>query len=114
MKLLSKPFYLAGVKYSEEARLATIPRGDEVEVSHQPENKYDAFALAVTYKGIRIGHIPRTDQACWFYHTFHNVPVRCVVLDFDRNQPPYEQIKVQFECGDLYMTQVVKQGVIAV
>lgn len=113
MKLLSKPFYIAGVKYSEAHKL-TPKNNVDVSISHHPENKFDAFALACTIDGIPVGHIPRTEQATWFYHTFHNIPVRCRVVAWDRNKPPFEEIQVVLECSDTYMTTIVKQGAIPV
>lgn len=110
MKAISLTFHIAGVKYSDEAKLACVPPGTLVDVVHRPDNKFDAFALEASIRDVRIGHIPRTEQACWFYHIFHNVGVRCVVDAFDRNKPPYEQIQVHFECSNSYMTEVVKQG----
>lgn len=113
MKPLSPTFYIAGVKYSDAHRITHAPPGTVVEVTHQPDNKFDAFALVCSILGIRVGHIPRTEQAAWFYHIFHNVNVVCRVVEWDTTKPPFEQIKVVFECDDKYMTQVVKQGVFA-
>lgn len=114
MKPLSKPFPLAGVKFAKEEANITLPldlAAADVKVSHNPLNPYDAFALEVRINGHFCGHIPRAEQAAWFYFTSMNVAVVTKLLDFDRTRPPHDQIKVQFVCADQYNTTVVKQTI---
>ena len=110
MKILSKPFFIAGVKFATEASRLTPRNGIEVTISHNPENAFDPFALVAKVDGVMIGHIPRQEQACWFYHTLNEVNVRCKVVNWDRNQPPYEEIQVQCECHPKYIGTVIKVG----
>lgn len=111
MKTLSKPFHLAGVKYAKEESNITLPldlaRAD-VRIMHNPLNPYDPFALEVRINGHMCGHIPRTEQGVWVYHTLQGVPVKLQLLEFDRSKPHYEQIRGQFVCEDRYMTNVTK------
>lgn len=113
MKPLSKPFYLAGVKFSDAHTLAVLPPDSDVSITHNPLNPYDPFALECRINGVKCGHIPRTEQAAWVYHTLRSVPVRCTLIKWDTNVPPHEQISVQFVCGDVYTTGVVKMGGVA-
>jgi len=108
MKPLSKPFYLAGVKFSSAHQLSGIPADTPAVIRHNPENKYDAFALEVYIKDVFCGHIPRQELAAWFYHTLFNVVVTCRVLAWDTSKPPHEQIQVILECSDLYATTVLQ------
>lgn len=109
-KPLSKPFYIAGVKYSDIGKLTHISPAMPVVVSHNPMNPHDAFALEVRISGVLVGHIPRTEQAAWFYHTMDQVNVVCRVVEYDSSKPPYEQLKCVFECDEKYQTTVVKVG----
>lgn len=110
MKPLSKPFYLAGVQYADAARVPSLKPDAYLTIRHIPANAFDPFALEVWYGEFRLGHIPRTDQAAWFYHMMSNVNVQLRCHGYDRSKPPYEQIKVQFECAEMYVTTVVKIG----
>jgi hypothetical protein len=113
MKPLSKPFYLAGVKFSNAHQLSGIPTDTPATIRHNPENKYDAFALEVYIKDTMCGHIPRQEQAAWVYHTLQGVAVTCRVLAWDTQKPPHEQIQVVLECSDLNVTTVVNMNRIA-
>ena len=110
MKPLTKPFHLAGVKYSDEHKLSHATPASIVRISHDPTNKYDAFALRVTIDDVFVGHVPRTDQAAWFYHTLNQVTIVPRLVKFDRNVPPHEQIQIVLECDEKYMTVVIKVG----
>jgi hypothetical protein len=110
MKALSKPFHIAGVKFSDIGKLLSVPPNAVATVTHIPENEFDPFALEVRIVGVRVGFIPRNEQAAWFYHVGHNVKVICRVVEYDTNKPPYEQLKVVFECADHFITTVIKQG----
>lgn len=110
MKSLSvKPFYIAGVKHANSHTLPVAPVSSYVtEIRHNPENKFDPFALEVYFNNVLVGHIPRTDQAPWFYYTLMNVIVELKVNSFDRNVPPFEQIQVEYVCSDMYIALVAK------
>lgn len=110
MKPLSKPFYIAGVKYATDAHRLTPKNDIPVVITHNPGNAFDPFALEARVDGVSIGHIPRQEQACWFYHTSMRVIVTCRILEWDRSRPPYEEIKVVFECDEKFATDVLKQG----
>lgn len=110
MKPLTKPFPIAGVKYSDISKLTHIPPGALVTISHQPSNEYDPFALEARIIGVKVGYIPKTEQAPWFYHTLNNVAVICRVVEDDSSEPPYESLKVVLECDEKYATAVLKVG----
>lgn len=109
MKPLSKPFYIAGVQYSDAHTLAVLQPDESITITHNPNNEYDPFALEARIGNVKIGHIPRAEQTAWFYHTSHNVDVICKLLAFDTTKPPYERIRAQFVCSDSYVTTVTKQ-----
>lgn len=109
MKTLSKPFYLAGVKYSRIADLPPYRPNMVVWVTHNPQNPHDPFALEVRIDGVMVGHIPRTDQAAWFYHTINEVNVELKVLNVTLNVP-FKEIQCEWLCSDRYMTEVLKLG----
>jgi hypothetical protein len=108
MKPLSKPFYLAGVKFSNAHQLSAVPAGTPAVIRHNPLNPHDAFALEVYIKDVFCGYVPRQELAAWFYHTLFNVNVKCRVLAWDTTKPPHEQIQVIFECDDLYAVSVLQ------
>lgn len=53
-------FNVAGVTFSDFSKIAhTIKAGDLVEAYPEPTNKYDPNAVALYYKGVMIGYVPR-------------------------------------------------------
>lgn len=109
MKPLSKPFLVAGVQHVKLPPTFTVTPTSKVLITHNPLNPYDPFALEVRIDDTFVGHIPRTEQAAWFYFNSQDIAVVCRLIWFDRNLPPYEQIKVVFECSDMCIVVVVKQ-----
>lgn len=108
-KPLTKPFFLAGVKYSSIKDLPPYRPNMVAWVTHNPQNAFDPFALEVRIDGVMVGHIPRTHQAPWFYHTINEVNVELRVTNFDLTVP-YEEIQCVFECDSKYQTEVFKLG----
>lgn len=109
MKPLSKPFYLAGVRYSQISSLPPYRPNMVPWVTHNPQNPHDPFALEVRIDGVMVGHIPRTDQAAWFYHTINEVNVELKVLAVDLGTS-FKEIQCQWQCDDRYYTEVLKLG----
>lgn len=55
---------LAGFKYYEGRKLWPQLRvGDALELVREADNPYDGNAIAVTWQGHKLGHVPRADNA---------------------------------------------------
>jgi hypothetical protein len=55
---------LAGFRYYEAPALwRELKTGDQLELVREPENPYDAGAIRVEWRGVKLGYVPRRDNA---------------------------------------------------
>jgi len=55
---------LAGLRYYAAAQVRHELRvGDSVELAREPDNAHDRNAVAVTWRGHKLGYVPRRDNA---------------------------------------------------
>jgi len=63
-RLLVQSTPLAGFRYHAAAELWQELRvGDALELTREPANPHDANAVAVTWRGHKLGYVPRRDNA---------------------------------------------------
>ena len=63
-RLLVQSAPLAGFRYHAAAEVWHELRvGDALELSREPDNPHDANAIAVTWRGRKLGYVPRRDNA---------------------------------------------------
>lgn len=54
---------LAGFKYHEAPRLwPQLHVGDTLDLAREPDNRFDARAIAVFWKGEKLGYLPRAEN----------------------------------------------------
>ena len=64
VRLLVQSAPLAGFRYHAAAEVWHELRvGDALELSREPDNPHDANAIAVTWRGRKLGYVPRRDNA---------------------------------------------------
>lgn len=64
VRLLVQDSPLAGFRYHEAARAWDELRvGDALELAREPDNPHDRAAVAVTWRGRKLGYVPRTANA---------------------------------------------------
>ena len=64
VRLLVQSAPLAGVRYYAAAEVWRELRvGDVLELSRESDNPHDANAIAVTWRGRKLGYVPRRDNA---------------------------------------------------
>ncbi len=55
---------LAGFRYYDApASWRDMKAGDRLELVREPENPYDAGAIRVEWRGVKLGYVPRRDNA---------------------------------------------------
>jgi hypothetical protein len=63
-RLLVQSAPLAGFRYHAAAEVWHELRvGDALELAREPDNPHDANAIAVTWRGRKLGYVPRRDNA---------------------------------------------------
>ena len=64
VRMLVQRSPLAGLRYGEAAGVWDRLRlGDELELSREPDNPFDANAIRVDWRGRKLGYVPRRDNA---------------------------------------------------
>ena len=64
LRLLVQESPLAGYRYAVAAEVWPQLRvGDALELAREPDNPHDANAIAVTWRGRKLGYVPRRDNA---------------------------------------------------
>lgn len=64
VRLVVQSAPLAGWRYYSGPELWSELRvGDELELTREPENPYDANAIAVSWRGRKLGYLPRRENA---------------------------------------------------
>lgn len=90
-------FHIAGLAYHEAALvLSELKIGDELDMVLEPDNPYDSNAVALYFKDVMLGYIPRDRnqtiaQLTYFGHT-DVFDARVVNIKLDA--PSYEQVEV--------------------
>ena len=60
VRLLVQSSPLAGYRYAEAARVwSSLRLGDALELSPEPDNPFDANAVRVSWRGHKLGYVPR-------------------------------------------------------
>jgi hypothetical protein len=64
VRLLVQSSPLAGFRYHAAAEAwAELRVGDALELAREPENAFDRNAIAVTWRGRKLGYVPRRENA---------------------------------------------------
>ena len=90
-------FNVAGFQHWDGALvLSELKPGQSLELTPEPENPYDANALCVSYKGAKLGYIPRSENELLAILSFygHKDVFECRVLQVDPEAKPWEQVLV--------------------
>jgi hypothetical protein len=64
VRMLVQSSSLAGYRYHAAAEVwDELKVGDVLELSREPENSHDRSAVSVSWKGRKLGYVPRRDNA---------------------------------------------------
>src|SRR5678815_5236155 len=89
---------LAGVQYSDyQLCVCGLKAGTVVSLVGQPHNYWDKLAIAVRYKGIHLGYIPRfsiQQSELWRHHKLGRKCI-AVITAFNKTNPTWCMITVQ-------------------
>jgi len=87
---------LAGFRHYDGARFWSEMRaGDRLELVREPDNPYDASAIRVEWRGVKLGYIPRRDNAAVARQMDRGAPLeaRIALLRENRNR----SVRLEFE-----------------
>jgi hypothetical protein len=84
---------LAGYHYYAGEKLwSNITRGDELELFREPGNPHDRQAVALLWKGYKLGYIPRRDNTVIAQLLDRGMPLRCRISVRRESPDPWNRI----------------------
>ena len=96
-------FLIAGFQYHDGADvLNKLEVGTKLDLVPEFDSPYDPNAIAIKYKGVHLGYVPRASNALLAQMLFygHNDVVRCKVVQRDKHAAPREQVRVKLYLKD--------------
>ncbi len=97
-------FNIAGFQHWDGALvLSELKPGQALELVPEPENPHDANAIAIGFKGAKLGYIPASENELISVMCFygHKGAFECRVLQVDPEAKPWNQVLV-----GIYVTDV--------
>ena len=78
---------LAGFRHYDGARvLRELKAGDRLELVREPRNPYDANAVRVEWQGVKLGYVPRRDNAAVARQMDHGVALEARLAEVRENR----------------------------
>lgn len=94
-EMLLNVFSVAGFQYHEGREvLADIRKGQLLDMRPEPENVHDAFAVALFWRGRKLGYIPRSDNRHISRLLQQGGELAARVLDVDGCAPAWNAVRV--------------------
>ncbi len=90
-------FYIAGVQFWNAALVINQMRvGDELEIVPETDNPHDSSAIALRYKGEKLGFVPQqmNEEISLLCFYGHGNILEARVQQVDTTAAPWEQIRV--------------------
>ncbi len=87
---------LAGLRYYAAADVAHELRvGDALELARERNNPHDADAIAVSWRGRKLGYVPKRDNAALAWGLDRGAPLRARVSRLAREPRPARRIEIE-------------------
>jgi hypothetical protein len=96
VRLLVQSSPLAGFRYHAAAEVWQELRvGDALELSREPDNPYDANAVSVSWRGRKLGYLPRRDNAAAAWGLDHGQRLSARISRLTQHPNPARRIEVE-------------------
>lgn len=88
-------FHIAGFQYSRGPKLVSGMRaGQPLALVPEPQNAYDARAVRIDWRGVKIGYVPRRENGGLHALLNGGAPVAAHIAAVQREGPPWEAVSV--------------------
>lgn len=88
--------HVAGLQYHPGIALR-LRAGDVLKMVREPENPYDANAVALYAQGVKLGYIPKRENATLAMLLDQDAPLYAKVDRFDAEARSWERVKILVE-----------------
>ena len=96
-------FRIAGFQYHDGALvLDKLKVGKKLNLVAEPDNPYDPNAVAIKYKGVHLGYVPKEQNQllAQLMHFGHSKVFECRVVQVNKKAAPCEQVRVSIYVRD--------------
>jgi len=87
-------FYIAGYQYYKGSTLA-LQVEDILQMKREKNNKYDAKAIALFFKGVKVGFVPQRENGIISSLLDQDIKIYAHVIKVDCSRPTWERILVE-------------------
>ena len=95
-RLLVQSTPLAGFRYHAAAEVWQELRvGDALELAREPANPHDVNAVAVTWRGRKLGYVPRRDNAALAWGLDRGEPLQARISRLAPHPNPARRIEIE-------------------
>jgi HIRAN domain len=96
VRLLVQSAPLAGVRYYAAAEVwHELAVGDALELSREEANPHDANAIAVSWRGHKLGYVPRRDNAALAWGLDRGAELRARISRLAAHPNPARRIEIE-------------------
>ena len=94
-------FYVAGMKYYKGVMYTVdINEGDYIELSLEPENKFDKYAVTIIWNDHMMGYVPKTLSKIISTLIQNGIKLDAKVIKVDPCAESYEILKVEISLAE--------------
>jgi len=96
VRLLVQSSPLAGFRYHAAAEVWDELRvGERLELAREPGNPHDANAVSVSWRGRKLGYVPRRENAALAWGLDRGEPLRARISGLSRHPNPARRIEFE-------------------
>jgi hypothetical protein len=96
VRMLVQNSPLAGFRYHAAAEVWRDLRiGDPLELAREPENPHDASAVSVSWRGRKLGYVPRRDNAALAWGLDRGEPLQARISRLAEHPNPSRRIEFE-------------------
>ncbi len=89
-------FSIAGFQYHDgPKRLHHLRTGECLELTAEPDNPHDEFAVRIERRGVMLGYVPRSDNRHLHRLLRQGARLSCGIVEVNRKAPPWNQVRVE-------------------
>ena len=95
-EILLNHFFVAGLQYHGwESIYNHVEASTELQLRPEPYNPYDRFAVAIFYRQVKIGYVPRGENKHISRMICASVPLKCTLRKIDPEAPSWRRVRVE-------------------
>ena len=96
VRLVVQSSNLAGFRYhAATAVFSELRVGDTLELAREPDNAHDANAVSLSWRGHKLGYVPRQDNAALAWGLDRGTPLRARISALAEHPNPARRVRFE-------------------